>query len=155
MKKWAAIVAVMFVRSWTRAYTAGMPAQARRRRRAEVECDIWESLHDGDNTHRHATHILVRLVRGMRADVLWRLEHLLQGGEIMWRKYALIGFAAAAVTTIAWSLAIRASDVSLPALPGAPTPIYIVKHRTPPPPPPPPPTWEEFVAKVNGKPLER
>ena len=73
----------------------------------------------------------------------------------MWRKYALIGLAAAAVTTIAWSLSAPSRDLSLPALPPDPTPIYVIRRRTPPPPPPPPPSWEEFVAKVNGRPVKR
>jgi len=155
MKPWVSTLAVMLVRSWTRTYTAGMQAQARRRRRAEVESDIWESLHDTDSATTPGIHIFVRLVRGMPADVWWRLEHALPGGELMWRKYALIGLAAAVVTTIAWSLSGPSRDLSLPTLPPDPTPIYVIRRRTPPPPPPPPPTWEEFVAKVNGRPLKR
>ena len=145
----------MLVRFWTRAYTAGMQAPTRRRRCAEVESDIWESLHDPNGALSQGIHILVRLARGAPADVVWRLEHALQEGELMWRKYALIGVAAAAVTTIAWSLSTPSADLSLPALPPDPTPIYVIRRRTPPPPPPPPPSWEEFVAKVNGRPLKR
>src|SRR4029450_2880286 len=101
MRLWLLTFAAMLVRSWTRAYTRGMDAATRRRRCAEIESDIWESLHDLETT---GFHMLVRFARGMPADVLWRLEHALQGGEHMWRKYALIGLAAAPLTTIAWSL---------------------------------------------------
>ena len=149
MSQWMSRLAVILVRSWTCLYTAGMRAETRRRRCAEVESDVWESLHDPNVARARGIHLFVRLTRGMPADVLWRLEHLHEG-DLMWRKYALIGLAAAAVTTVAWSLSVPSRDLSLPALPPDPTPIYVIRRRTPPPPPPPPPTWEEFVAKVNG-----
>jgi hypothetical protein len=155
MKRWPVLCAAMLVRAWTRAYTAGTQAETRRRRRAEMESDIWESLHDPEKDRSTGIHMVVRLARGIPADTLWRLEQALAGGELMWRKYALLGAAVAAVTAIVWSLSTPAGLPSLPTLPAEPTPIYVVKRRTPPPPPPPPPSWEEFVAKVNGKQIKR
>jgi hypothetical protein len=128
-----------------------MRAEVRRRRCAEIESDIWESLHGPDSTETSGIHIVVRFVRGVPADVLWRLEHATVGGQLMWRKLAFLGVASLAVVAMLWSFSPRSELQSLPTLPAAPTPIYVIKRRVPPPPPPPPPTWEEFVAKVNGR----
>jgi hypothetical protein len=143
--------AVGLVRLWTRAYTTGMRADVRRRRCAEIESDIWESLHDLENPGASGIHIVVRFARGMPADVLWRLEHAVVGGQRMWRKLAFLCIAAATVMAMLWSFSPRSELQSLPKLPASPTPNYVVKRRGPPPPPPRPPTWEEFVAKVNGR----
>ena len=67
----------------------------------------------------------------------------------MWRKFAVLGFATAAVMVLLWLFFPNSELQRLPQLPAAPTPNYVEKRRMPPPPPPPPPTWEEFVAKVN------
>lgn len=66
-------LAVRVVRLWTRAYTFGASARVRDARLDEIECDLWESQHD---SHRaaSASEILIRLVRGIPDDVLWRLE---------------------------------------------------------------------------------
>jgi hypothetical protein len=147
--------AVGLVRSWTRAYTTGMGAEVRRRRCAEIESDIWESLHDTESG-ASGLHIVARFARGMPADVLWRLEHAMAGGQRMWRTLAFLCIAAATVMVMLWSFAPRSGLQSLPTLPASPTPNYIEKRRKPPPPPPGPgPTWEEFVAKVTGKPPKK
>lgn len=148
-------LATRLVRAWTRAYTTGMRADVRRRRCAEIESDIWESLHDPESTGGSGIHIMVRFARGMPADVLWRLEHAGVGGQRMWRKLAFLCIATAAVMAMLWSFSPRSELQSLPKLPPSPTPNYAVKRRGPPPPPPRPPTWEEFVAKVNGRPPQK
>lgn len=140
-------LAARVVRAWTRAYTRGVHAEVRRRRCAEIESDIWESLHDPDNTDAIGTHILIRFVRGVPADLSWRLEHARTGGHLMWRKLALLCIAAATVTAIVWSFSPPPEPLSFPTLPATPIPIYVEKRRGPPPPPPPPPSWEEFVVK--------
>jgi hypothetical protein len=147
MRRWLPRLAVMVVRAWTRAYTKGMDADVRRRRCAEIESDIWESLHDPENTDATGAHILVRFARGAPADLSWRLEHTLTGGQLMWRKLALLCIATATVMAILWSFSPPSEPLSLPNLPATPIPIYVEKRRGPPPPPPPPPSWEEFVAK--------
>lgn len=68
----------------------------------------------------------------------------------MVKKLAFLCIAVGTVTAMLWSLSPRSELQSLPELPPSPTPNYIEKRRLPPPPPP-PPTWEEFVAKVNGR----
>ena len=69
----------------------------------------------------------------------------------MWRKLALLCIAVATVVAMLWSLSPRFEPLTLPDLPAKPIPNYVEKRRGPPPPPPPPPSWEQFVAKVNGK----
>jgi hypothetical protein len=66
------------VRAWTHTYTLAMPAERQLARRREVASDVWE--------HRSAAHsagrgrfdtggeVLWRLVRGMPADLAWRMQ---------------------------------------------------------------------------------
>ena len=61
----------VLVRIWTRLYTFALPAEIRDRRRAEIESDVWESEHDPDTPHPA---LLLRLLRGVPADLRWRLE---------------------------------------------------------------------------------
>jgi hypothetical protein len=61
----------VLVRVWTYLYTFGLPSEVRDRRCAEIESDLWESEHDPD-IPRHAP--VLRLLRGLPADLLWRLE---------------------------------------------------------------------------------
>src|SRR5206468_12254741 len=61
----------VLVRIWTHLYTFALPSEIRDRRRAEIESDVWESAHDPD-VPRHA--FVLRVLGGMPADVLWRLE---------------------------------------------------------------------------------
>ena len=61
--------AVSVTRWWTRIYTAGLPADLRDARRAEVESDLWESLSDGAPSR----HILARLALGIVDDLSWSL----------------------------------------------------------------------------------
>jgi hypothetical protein len=150
MRGWLLALAVVLLRSWTRAYTRGTHAEVRRRRCAEIESDLWEALHDPENADATGVHILIRLARGMPADLSWRLEHAFGGQQFMWRKLALLCIAAATVVAI-FSLSRLSEPLSLPNLPAEPVPNYVEKRRGPPPPPPPPPSWEEFVAKVNGR----
>ena len=144
-------LATELVRAWTRVYTTGMPPEVRRRRCAEIESDIWESLHDPERTTQLGIQIVTRFTRGIPDDVLWRLQHTLAGGQTMWRKLAFLCMAAVVAMAVLWSFSPRSENQSLPRLPARPTPNYVERRRVPPPPPPPGPTWEEFVAKVNGR----
>jgi hypothetical protein len=148
------IFAISLVRIWTRIYTAGLHAEIRERRRAEIESDLWESIHDTTNTDHAGISLINRLGRGIPADVFWRIEQVQTGGR-MWTKLAFVGVAAVTLMAMLWSFSPQSEPPSLPKMPARPRPYYAVGRREPPPPPPPQPTWEEFVAKVNGKPLPK
>lgn len=64
------------VRGWTWWYTSAVPADARERRRAEIESDLWESRHDSHAVHKASGRTLIRLVCGVPADLAWRSEQL-------------------------------------------------------------------------------
>jgi hypothetical protein len=66
---------------WTRLYTFGLPVAVREARRAEIESDLWESLHDPDVAHPQ---ILPRLAAGIVDDVCWRAAHLPNESRTMW-----------------------------------------------------------------------
>src|SRR5437773_460071 len=69
-------IALAVVRFWTTLYTGGMPHALRETRRAEIESDLWESQHDRrpESDLSVATQVVLRLVRGVPDDLLWRLE---------------------------------------------------------------------------------
>jgi hypothetical protein len=68
-------IAARCVRAWTSLYTYGLPAGDRSDRRREIDSDITEFQRDvGDAGAGAALHLLWRLVTGMTADVLWRIE---------------------------------------------------------------------------------
>ncbi len=64
--------------SWIRCYTLGLSRDTRAMRQQEIESDLWE--HERDMRGRawsrveFALAVLSRLVRGMPADVFWRLQ---------------------------------------------------------------------------------
>lgn len=62
--------AAQLTRTWVALYTAGLPEELTRARRDEIESDLWEQDLVGV-TNGEA---LARLVLGMPADLLWRLE---------------------------------------------------------------------------------
>ena len=68
--------ALTIVRVWTTLYTSGMPDGLRETRRAEIESDLWESQHDRrpESDLGVSGQILLRLLRGVPDDVLWRVE---------------------------------------------------------------------------------
>jgi hypothetical protein len=71
----ATAIAAAAVRLWTRLYTSGLPVDVRNARRAEIESDLWEFVHDpdGDDGLHRPVHILLRLMRGVADDLRWRL----------------------------------------------------------------------------------
>jgi hypothetical protein len=117
----------VLVRVWTRLYTFALPSEIRDRRRAEIESDVWESEHDPDVPH-HA--LVLRLMRGMPADLLWRLEVTPS------RQHARAAFGAlAGAGVLAFALwAFVRQPVPRPAPARRPVPISL---RLMPPPPPP------------------
>jgi len=77
----SAELAVSVTRWWTRVYTLGLPADLRAARRAEIESDLWESLHDPAGPR---VQILPRLAGGLVDDVCWRANHLADESRLMW-----------------------------------------------------------------------
>jgi hypothetical protein len=71
--------ALGLVRGWTRLYTSRMAPALRDARRAEIESDLWEFHEDarrrGATPTGIAVHMLLRLLLGIRHDLLWRAEH--------------------------------------------------------------------------------
>ena len=117
----------LLVRIWTHLYTFALPSEIRERRRAEIESDVWESEHDPDVPH-HA--FVFRVLRGMPADVLWRLE---VAPSRQHTRAAVGALAGAGVLALAlWALV--GQPVPRPAPPRRPIPITL---RLMPPPPPP------------------
>lgn len=77
----SAELAMAVTRWWTRAYTLGLPVEVREARRAEIESDLWESMHDPDVPRPQ---ILPRLAGGLFDDVCWRANHLADESRMMW-----------------------------------------------------------------------
>jgi hypothetical protein len=66
---------------WARSYTAGLPDDIAAERRAELESDLWEQQHDPD--HRSGVEVIGRLLFGVPADLLWRVETRYHLGGLM------------------------------------------------------------------------
>jgi hypothetical protein len=70
--------------AWVRLYTAGMPPNARARRSAEVESDLWEHAADrqteGADPAAVGLETMGRVIRGVPADLLWRFQ--LEGPKV-------------------------------------------------------------------------
>ena len=72
---------VALTRWWTRFYTLGLPGEIREARCAEIESDLWESLHDPEIA---SAQILPRLAGGVVDDVCWRATHVPTESRTMW-----------------------------------------------------------------------
>ena len=75
------LTAMAITRWWTRLYTFGLPPHLREHRRAEIESDLWESLHDPDVARPR---ILLRLAGGVMDDVCWRANYLPDESRMVW-----------------------------------------------------------------------
>lgn len=128
-------LAPALVRAWTHAYTWGLDAAVRDRRRAEIESELWEFQQDPDRGSHPAAHMLARLIAGIPDDLSWRADH-----RAVRRRRVSTGVRIAAWTVgtfiIAAALFILPlmSAGTLPPLPDKPR----VTMKAPPPPPPPP-----------------
>jgi hypothetical protein len=160
-------VAIGLVRGWTRLYSRGMEPAVRVDRCAEIDSDLWEFHEDarrrGATPTLLALHIVLRLVLGIRHDLLWRAEHVRVRSPLM--QQALWVTAAASVVFV-WWLASTLQAVEAPRMAGinvmrllypiqplasVPTPPrppiefvrarFVVRPPPPPPPPPPYPPW--------------
>lgn len=74
--RWARVVD-----RWASTYTSGLPDDVVDQRRAELASDVWEQLHDPD--HASSLGIATRLVRGIPADLVWRVETRYHLGGLM------------------------------------------------------------------------
>jgi hypothetical protein len=130
-------LALAFVRVWTTLYTSGMPPGLRETRRAEIESDLWESQHDRrpESDASVATQMLLRLLRGVPDDLLWRLELIDLRSR---RRHTGLWLTAAASILVAFSLWV--GPAMMPAeLPQPPNLMIFIAAPPPPPSPPPPP----------------
>ena len=85
---------VALTRWWTRCYTLGLPGEVRDARCAEIESDVWESLHDPEAGHPQ---ILSRLAAGVVDDLCWRVTHMPTESRTMWLTTTAIVLLAAAM----------------------------------------------------------
>ena len=124
-------VAADAVRAWQRLVTAGLPAELRDRRRAEIESDLWESRHQWRGSDgRIALLLLWRLASGAPHDLAWRSAHS-DGVSPMMNRTAAVLVGGLAIGALA--LGTRGTDLPDPPL-TARSPL-----RPEPSPPPPPP----------------
>jgi cytochrome b6-f complex iron-sulfur subunit len=65
-------LAVWITRAWTRVFTLGL-AGLGKERRDQLDSDLWEQTHDATAGRAVAFSVLSRLVRGMPADIAWRV----------------------------------------------------------------------------------
>jgi hypothetical protein len=70
------------VERWVRLYTSGLPELIRQRRVNELAADLHDQIeHErarSTSERRIALHIVLRMVRGLPADVTWRGQHKVQ-----------------------------------------------------------------------------
>lgn len=89
-------VVLALVRAWVRLYTGGLRAEVRDTRRAEIESDLWEHVHDerarGLRPLPITLHVIGRMLRGLPADLSWRLRHRPRRGVV--QNVRLAGLAA-------------------------------------------------------------
>ena len=121
------------VRTWTRFYTWGLPADLRDARREEIESDLWESVVDADRQDRLALQIWWRLLGGLSDDLGWRSEQ----GAAPWLALRIAAMLAVVALIGLW--VVQAITSPVPAAPPAPHLGVPRLIDSPPPPPPPPP----------------
>ena len=90
-----------------------MPALIGEARRAEIQSDLWEFLHDADREQRGAAaaQLFARLLLGVSDDLCWRLEHDLWRHEFLVRRIVALT-AAALVPVTLWIVAVRLSQTA-------------------------------------------
>jgi hypothetical protein len=68
------VTAASFADWWTRAYTRGLPTEVSAERRAEIASDVFEQYADDGAARATGTAIVGRTLRGVPADLSWRIE---------------------------------------------------------------------------------
>lgn len=95
--------AARIVQRWAHIYTSGLPGTVRDDRTAELRSDLWEQLHDPQQSTSRK--VIGRLAKGIPADLLWRLETRYHLGGLMTGTALLatrIGSALAALVAAFW-----------------------------------------------------
>lgn len=125
---------IALVQIWTRVYTWGMNLEARDRRRAEIESDLFEFQQDFAHigSMRPAAHVLMRVLAGAVDDIGWRVEETAARAAPS-AKVSVV----AAIAAIAASLAWWGMGLSERRPTSAPTIKVFMGAPYPPPPPPP------------------
>ncbi len=126
--------ALLLAQWWTWLYTAGLPRQTSRARRAELRADLWEFKRDLGRGDHGAAAAWARLLLGVPDDLSWRLEHR-PTPSAWWAAPVLAGV----LMSFFW-FASSGRDLGLPERPPAPAPAKWLPDIWPPPPPPPPPS---------------
>ena len=69
---------ITLTRAWVAVYTRGLPPDVGGERREEIDCDLWHQRRLADLEREPVTgtavQILVRVILGIPADLLWRVE---------------------------------------------------------------------------------
>lgn len=82
--------------AWNRILCIGLNPDARARRVAELQTDLWDQAHDPDPARAAAA--LGRVVRGVPADLVWRWHAAGPRSSVRWGRLAvLLSFAVAFV----------------------------------------------------------
>ena len=127
---------------WTTFYTWGLPPDVSRRRLAEITSDLWEGGHGDPPVSAPET--LTRLLRGIPADLRWRVEFRQNATR---RRRFLSTAAMTALLSLAWWWISR--PVPLP-----PAPLFVKEpdpDLQPLPPPPPPPRLTSEPSDARGQ----
>lgn len=144
--------ALTIVRVWTTLYTSGMPDGLRETRRAEIESDLWESQHDRrpESDLGGGVQILLRLLRGVPDDLLWRVELM----DLRTRRRRIGMWITATAGVALWAALWVGSALTPSTLPQPPRPMVFVAGPppTPPPPPPPPPPAPSVKVEISSIP---
>ena len=127
-------LAITLVQIWTRVYTWRMDPEARDRRRAEIESDLFESQQDSAQlgSDRPAAHVLIRLLAGAVDDIGWRVEETAASATPFARAGVVAAIAAIAASLAWWGLGLSERRPT-----SAPTVKVFMGAPYPPPPPPP------------------
>jgi hypothetical protein len=98
-------IALAATRRWLDLYTRGLPGRVAEERRAEVESDVWEMLHDAEFTQRAdlAREAVSRLIRGVPSDIGWRMDNA-DGREQFWTRRCIALAAATIVALSVWAV---------------------------------------------------
>jgi hypothetical protein len=98
--------AVALTRLWARIYTTGMPAEAGEDRRADIESDVWEFLHDEDRDRSltPALVVLGRLLLGVPDDLAWRIERARDADPRTMPRVVAVAATILLLVTVCWLL---------------------------------------------------
>ena len=106
MRQSSMTIAVIIIRTWTRAYTWGTPSAWAEQRRAEIESDLWEQQQDPNGARglAPAVQVLARLFAGIADDLSWRVERTTLQDNVLIRR-ALVLAATTVALAVLWGLA--------------------------------------------------